>query len=417
MKILFTSPIIRHPPNGGPSLRIENSLKALSSVCELIIYARCSLESLGGSEGLQFIRDLGQEVVITKHPNPSWKKHFGLRLINKIGSIFFGRRLISQDRISFGKQISECLKLVQLHKPDVIWLGYGNLSYHLISPLKKRFDTPIIVDTDSVWSRFIFRCAKFSQDENEKKGLLFDAKNKRIEERKGTMLADATLAPSKFDIDFYKEFATDKTILEVFPNVIDPHFYDTQELESDESLPAKFISIVGTFGEPSAMLDGVNWFLKEVYPNLRLQCPDLVVVIAGRGSDKVRYAVSDKYIRILGEVKSISGILAKSVASIVPLRYESGTRFKILEAGICKTAIVSTVLGAEGIPIQHDIHAFIADCPQSFSRAVEILWQNDSERKRISDALHNLVKDQFTISVLRSRAEEILQKVKCIGST
>ena len=56
------------------------------------------------------------------------------------------------------------------------------------------------------------------------------------------------------------------------------------------------------------MLDGVNWFLRKSV-KLASSMPDLLLVIAGRGSDKVRYAVSDKHIRILGEVKSISGIV------------------------------------------------------------------------------------------------------------
>ena len=33
--ILFTSPIMEHPAAGGPELRIENSIKALSRICEL----------------------------------------------------------------------------------------------------------------------------------------------------------------------------------------------------------------------------------------------------------------------------------------------------------------------------------------------------------------------------------------------
>ena len=39
MKVLFTTPVLEHPAAGGPQLRIENTIKALSSVTELsIIY-------------------------------------------------------------------------------------------------------------------------------------------------------------------------------------------------------------------------------------------------------------------------------------------------------------------------------------------------------------------------------------------
>lgn len=36
-KILFTTPELEHPPKGGPCLRIENSIKALSGVAEVVL--------------------------------------------------------------------------------------------------------------------------------------------------------------------------------------------------------------------------------------------------------------------------------------------------------------------------------------------------------------------------------------------
>ena len=40
MRVLFTSPILEHPPAGGPQLRIENSIKALSTACDLDVISR-----------------------------------------------------------------------------------------------------------------------------------------------------------------------------------------------------------------------------------------------------------------------------------------------------------------------------------------------------------------------------------------
>ena len=39
-KILFTTPILDHPATGGPALRIENSIKALSQISEFYIHSR-----------------------------------------------------------------------------------------------------------------------------------------------------------------------------------------------------------------------------------------------------------------------------------------------------------------------------------------------------------------------------------------
>ena len=58
--------------------------------------------------------------------------------------------------------------------------------------------------------------------------------------------------------------------------------------------------------------------------------------------------------------------------------FESGTRFKILEAGACKTPIISTTLGAEGIPVIHDKEVLIADKAINFAKEI-VNVLNDSE--------------------------------------
>ena len=57
MRILFSTPVLRNPPFGGPQLRIENSIKALSKISELYIYCRTSPEYIGGAKALSFYQD------------------------------------------------------------------------------------------------------------------------------------------------------------------------------------------------------------------------------------------------------------------------------------------------------------------------------------------------------------------------
>ena len=42
VNVLFTTPMLEFPAAGGPQLRIENSIKALSSVCNLFIFHQAS---------------------------------------------------------------------------------------------------------------------------------------------------------------------------------------------------------------------------------------------------------------------------------------------------------------------------------------------------------------------------------------
>jgi glycosyltransferase involved in cell wall biosynthesis len=58
------------------------------------------------------------------------------------------------------------------------------------------------------------------------------------------------------------------------------------------------------------------------------------------------------------------------------MRVGGGTRFKALEAMACQQAIISTSLGVEGIPVQHQREVILADTPDAFAVAVLHLLKN-----------------------------------------
>ena len=58
---------------------------------------------------------------------------------------------------------------------------------------------------------------------------------------------------------------------------------------------------------------------------------------------------------------------------VVPLRSGGGTRLKILEAMSMECPVVSTIIGADGIPAEKDHHLLLAGSPAEFSRQVNRL--------------------------------------------
>jgi glycosyltransferase involved in cell wall biosynthesis len=71
---------------------------------------------------------------------------------------------------------------------------------------------------------------------------------------------------------------------------------------------------------------------------------------------------------------------------VVPLLSGSGTRLKIIEAWAAGTAVVSTSLGAEGLPARHGENILLADSPESFASMVTLLLESPLERQRIGRA-------------------------------
>ena len=60
-KILYTSPILEYPAAGGPQLRVENSIKALSKISELYVVSRQAEYFIGGKRAINFYKNICQE--------------------------------------------------------------------------------------------------------------------------------------------------------------------------------------------------------------------------------------------------------------------------------------------------------------------------------------------------------------------
>ena len=61
MRVLYTSPVLEHPATGGPQLRVENSIKALSTKCELDVLSRSQAPLDVRARTAEFVRPYCRE--------------------------------------------------------------------------------------------------------------------------------------------------------------------------------------------------------------------------------------------------------------------------------------------------------------------------------------------------------------------
>lgn len=406
-KILFTTPVLKHPATGGPYLRVENSIKALAQISDISIYSRVSLDALGGASGLTFYEKYCQGFYFAPS---TFLEHqyikFSKRAIN-----FFSRRLLKKEifnsRQELERESRDLLKIANQIKADVIWLGYGNISYPLLAIIKEHSSYQVVVDTDSIWSRFILRELPFAKSEEERQEIENKGKEKESEETWGTQLADVTTAVSEIDAEYYKKLSKNLQQVHLFSNVIDIEMY--QDVPAPVShLKKPCIYLAGTFWERSPMEDAARWVIEKVLPLVRQQIPDIHFYIIGSGSDRILSDIDEPGITITGRLPSVLPYLCHADVALVPLRFESGTRFKILEAGACGIPIVSTTLGAEGLPVIHNKDILIADEPESFSEGIIKMIKNPDFAQMLADNLKNLVQSQYSIASLVTQGNLIL---------
>ena len=143
-------------------------------------------------------------------------------------------------------------------------------------------------------------------------------------------------------------------------------------------------------------VDAVTFFVREVLPRIRQVLPEVTFSIIGRGpSDALVRSLSSDSVRFSGTVPDVRPLLSTARLVVVPLRSGSGTRLKILEAWAAGRPVLSTTVGAEGLPVAEGQNIVIADDAETMARRAIFLLNDLSLSSRLGENGRRLVESRF----------------------
>jgi glycosyltransferase involved in cell wall biosynthesis len=159
--------------------------------------------------------------------------------------------------------------------------------------------------------------------------------------------------------------------------------------------------------------DGMVWFLRDIYPLIKLEVPRVSLSIVGRSpSSRLRtMAARDSSVEVTGWVPDVRGYLGRAEVVIVPLRAGSGTRIKIPEAMAMQKAVVSTPLGAEGLVLRDGREIRIAEKADSFAQAVVELLKSSRLRQWFAMKAREKMVDSYGWDPVVAQLEETLGRI------
>ncbi|MBA4241359.1 MAG: hypothetical protein C0448_11575 [Sphingobacteriaceae bacterium] len=148
-------------------------------------------------------------------------------------------------------------------------------------------------------------------------------------------------------------------------------------------------------------IEAVDWLMEKVWQDVLKQKPDAQLVLAGRGMPerfKSRYGVT-KNITIIEDVKDSKDFYATYDIMLVPLWSGSGLRIKLVEGLAYGKAIITTSIGAEGIPYTNGQNMLIADTANDFSKAILEVLNNPSLKHDLQKSARALAESHFDYTI------------------
>lgn len=170
-------------------------------------------------------------------------------------------------------------------------------------------------------------------------------------------------------------------------------------MDIDESIPVKepmdlSLFFIGAL-DWLPNLQGLDWFIKDVWPKIHATLPDLQFHIAGKKMPQQFYNHSGQNIIAHGEVPSSAEFMNDHSVLLSPLVSGSGVRIKIIEAMAMGKVILSTTVSAEGSGAIDGEHILIANDADEFIRQIKRLKDEPGLLAKLSRNARNFALDNF----------------------
>jgi len=187
---------------------------------------------------------------------------------------------------------------------------------------------------------------------------------------------------------------------------------DNYDMEDDDYIATDHPSLfhLGSMNW-SPNVEGIEWFLDEVWPEILVAHPDLTFTLAGHDIPENIRNRQDKNVTVVGAVPDANEFMMDHDIMVVPLLSGSGIRIKIVEAMALGRVVITTSIGAEGLDVQDGKHLFIANTPEEFVSVVNKCVSMPDICSIISENAQHYISVNHNNAVIAQRIIDFYQKI------
>lgn len=391
MKILQLCKKFPYPLNDGESIAVSYMSKALSTLgCEMTLLCMNTSKHYTDVKSVPENYNFYKEIYVTEIDNS----------INAFGAFI---NLFKSDSYHIERFISEEFKeklkkvLVQ-EDYDIVQLETVYLAPY-IETIRKFSEAKIVMRAHNVEHEIWRRITDNTTFLPKKIYLKYLTKKLRDFEVQKLVDYDYLVTVTERDLLNFKKMGYHGQG-QTSPIGLDSSEYSPSPIQVNQ----KSLSFIGSL-DWIPNLEGIEWFISEVWGKIKKSIPDAKLEVAGRNMPDKYKELQFPSVRFLGEVESAIQFINEHPIMIVPLLSGSGMRVKILEGMVLGRVVITTSVGLEGIPAKHMENVLIADTPDEFVSAVSYCLKNPDRMKTISENAKAFIKDKFDNTL---NAEELL---------
>ncbi|HEX8098376.1 MAG TPA: glycosyltransferase [Pyrinomonadaceae bacterium] len=158
--------------------------------------------------------------------------------------------------------------------------------------------------------------------------------------------------------------------------------------------------------------DAIRYFTEEIMPLVKRSVPDVTLTVVGRNPfpGLVELSRRDPSVIVTGRVEDVRPYMERAAVYVVPLRIGGGTRLKIYEAMAMEKPIVSTTVGAEGLPVRDGEELLLADTPEEFAARVVGLLTDETSARELGLRAARVVRERFSWGGVAARFAELCER-------
>jgi glycosyltransferase involved in cell wall biosynthesis len=388
MRVLFVTQNLPYPINSGSRLRTANLLKLLmldhEVKCVFLPFRNMNIEEFRSACPASL------DYTIVKPLD----RHMIRRGYEYFTAPFFRR-----------PEVLESLeRQVESFKPDVAWLDYLFIG-HYIGWFAEQ-GIPIIYGTHNAQSNLTKQQAIVEKTFVKKMQLSLMAVLHHFHERMFFRKAGRVVCVSKQDLEFHSRFVQ-RDLLVVVPNFVDVEAYAAVPPHVSGRPYVCFVGSIDNFQNAQ----GIKYFISRIWDKVT-NTADVQLMIIGRGAkrDKELQTLVARYdnIQVIEDVDSVVPFIKGSLVSVVPLLQGSGTRLKIVESMACKSAVVSTSRGAEGIDAVNGKDILISDDANEFAGMVIRVVTDQECRRSLGKNAYEFSVRNFGFDSVHSTVQQLL---------